>query len=183
MIKCSVYIAISVDGYIARPDGDVSWLDNPAYQAEEGEDFGYRDFIKSVDFLVLGRKSFEKVLTFDDWPYEDLPVVVLSSKSWKTPPELAGKIRFFNAAPDKLVAELQETGAKHLYIDGGITIQRFLEAGLIDEITLTIIPILLGDGIPLFGSMSEEFKLVLQSSKSYNNGFIQNLYLVRKKES
>ena len=177
-IKCSVYIATSLDGFIARPDGDIDWLHRPAYAASDGGDLGYGDFIKSVDILVMGRKSFEKVLSFSEWPYEKTPVVVLSSQNLAIPGHLQGKVRVENLAPKKLVAQLECEGAKHLYIDGGTTIQTFIKAGLIDEITITRIPIILGSGIPLFGSLEVELPLVHRGTKSYSNGFVQTTYQV-----
>lgn len=178
MVKCSVYIAVSVDGYIARADGDVSWLHNPAYESGPGEDLGYDSFIESVDFLVMGRLSFEKVLTFGDWPYDGQQVVVLSSRDIELTPTLKDKVRVSNGSPEAVVAELAAAGGRHLYIDGGITIQRFLRANLIREITLTIIPIILGQGIPLFGNLENDRPLILQRSQSFSNGMVQNFYRV-----
>ena len=172
-IKCSVYIATSLDGFIARPDGDIDWLHRPEYVASDGDDLGYSDFVKSVDILVMGRKTFEKVLSFAEWPYEKMPVVVLSSQNPAIPGHLRGKVRVEDLPPKKLVAQLEHQGARHLYIDGGTTIQRFIKAGLIDEITITQIPVILGSGIPLFGSIGVELPVVHRGTKSYSNGLVQ----------
>lgn len=176
--KCSVYIAASVDGFIARPDGDVDWLDNPAYEAAEAEDYGYGAFMATVDALVMGRSSFEKVLSFDSWPYGDVPVVVLSSGKPALPEALEDKVIREGGAPEGIVSRLAKRGFRHLYVDGGVTIQRFLQAGLIDEMIVTQIPILLGDGLPLFGATGKETPLQLVDSRSYANGFVQNHYRV-----
>lgn len=177
-IKCSVYIAASVDGFIARPDGDIDWLHKPEYAESDGGDFGYDDFVKSVDILVMGSASFEKVQSFSQWPYEKTPVIVLSHRDLDIPSHLRGKVKVDNLAPGELVAQLEREGARHLYIDGGKTIQSFLQAGLLNEITITQIPILLGDGIPLFGSIEVELPLLHRRTKSFGNGFLQTKYEV-----
>lgn len=177
-IRCSVYIAASVDGYIAGPDGDIEWLHDPAYAAPEAGDFGYEAFITTVDALVMGRHSFEKVLSFDQWPYGDLPVVVLSSREVAIPQALRDKIIPERGAPEQIVARLADRGFAHLYIDGGVTIQRFLQAGMIDEMIVTQIPVLLGDGLPLFGAIGVQIPLQLRESRSFENGFVQNRYRI-----
>jgi dihydrofolate reductase len=144
----------------------------------DGGDFGYGEFINSVDVLVMGSGTFEKVLSFGEWPYEETPVIVLSRRDLVIPRHLHGRIRVENLAPGELVAQLEREGASHLYIDGGKTIQGFIEAGLIDEITITQIPIILGSGIPLFGSLGVERTLVHLDTKSFSNGFVQTTYQV-----
>lgn len=177
--KCSVFIAASLDGFIARPDGAIDWLHRAEYATEDGDDFGYADFVKDIDALVMGRNSFEKVLSFPHWPYEDMPVIVLSSQQVEIPTALKDRVQKMNASPTELVEQLAAQGKQHLYIDGGITIQRFLRAGLIDEITLTQIPVLLGAGLPLFGSIGREIALELVDSRSAANGFVQSVYRLR----
>lgn len=176
--KCSVYIATSVDGFIAAPDGGIDWLLHPEYSATGMNGLSYEDFIADVDAIVMGRNSFEKVLTFDNWPYESTLVIVLSSKGIEIPEDLQGKIRAESGEPEEIVSKLAAEGMAHLYIDGGITIQRFLDAGLIHEITITRIPILLGSGIPLFGSTAIEQPLRLIEGVSSPNGFVQERYEV-----
>ena len=127
----------------------------------------------------MGRHSFEKVITFDTWQYEGTPVIVLSSKSVAIPEHLKDKVRIESGKPEDLVSRLAAEGLNRLYIDGGITIQRFLEAQLIHEITITRIPILLGSGIPLFGSTGIEQPLRLIESVSSPNGFVQERYAVK----
>jgi dihydrofolate reductase len=177
-MKCSIYIATSVDGFIARDDGDIDWLHNPAYAVPDGGDLGYAEFISSVDVLVMGSATFEKVLSFGEWPYEKTPVIVLSHRDLVIPRDLHGKARVENLAPGELVSRLEREGARHLYVDGGKTIQGFLKAGLIQEITITQIPIILGSGIPLFGALGVERSLVHQGTKSFSNGFVQTTYQV-----
>lgn len=177
-VKCSVYIATSVDAFIAKKDGDIEWLNRPEYSTSEMKGLSYDEFITSVDALVMGRNTFEKALTFGDWPYNGIPVVVLTSRELIIPPHLKGKVTAMGGDPKALVANLAEEGKQHLYIDGGKTIQRFLQAGLINEITITKIPILLGDGIPLFGPMESELPLRLIEATSSANGFVQVRYEV-----
>ncbi|MEX0719418.1 MAG: dihydrofolate reductase family protein [Balneolaceae bacterium] len=179
-MKCSVYIAISIDGFIAKPDGGIEWLNRPEYSASEMKGLSYNDFISTVDALVMGRHSFEKVLSFSSWPYEGTMVIVLSSTDVEIPEYLKGKVRRESGAPEKIVSTLEAKGKKHLYIDGGITIQRFLKAKLIDELTITEIPILLGSGIPLFGNEGDEQPLELIEAFVSENGFVQERYRVKK---
>lgn len=178
--RCSVYIAASVDGFIATPDGGVEWLELPEYAATPMRGLQYETFIATVDALVMGRHSFEKVLSFGSWPYEGTPVVVLSSSGLVIPSHLAGTVRTESGHPVHIVQRLAESGARHLYIDGGITIQRFLDAGLIDELTITRIPVLLGAGIPLFGNTGSEHKMVLIEAVASDNGFVQERYRVER---
>lgn len=175
-IKCSVYIAASVDGYIAKPGGDIDWLLRPEYGTAEMKGLRYEDFIATVDAIVMGRNSFEKVLSFDKWYYEGTPVIVLTSRALEIPSRLKGKVQVTSGPPEQVVARLASQGMKHLYIDGGITIQRFLQARLIHELTITWIPILLGGGIPLFGTLGNDLPLRLMDSVSSENGFVQVRY-------
>jgi dihydrofolate reductase len=179
-MKSSVYIATSLDGFISRSDGSIDWLDEANKLVPEGEDCGFLEFINSVDFLVMGRNSYEKVLSFGEWPYEDKKVVVLSSREVKIQEELKGTVSSSSETPSQLVKRLSDEGAKHLYIDGGITIQRFLAEGLIDELTITIIPILLGEGRRLFGPTVKDIHLIHLRTKPYDFGFVQIKYQVKK---
>lgn len=181
-IKCSVYVATSVDGFIAKPDGDIEWLHRPEYGASEMKGLRYDEFISGVDALVMGRNTYEKVLSFPDWPYESTPVVVLSTTATEAPQHLHGKVRFLAGAPEQVVSLLAAEGRTHLYIDGGVTIQQFLHAGLVDELTITRIPVLLGAGIPLFGSLATEQRLRLIVAAESENGFVQERYLVERSD-
>jgi len=177
--KCSVYIATSLDGFIARKDGSVGWLNvPPEISMKSDEDYGYKKFFGSVDVLVMGRNSYELVLTFGGWPYEDKKVVVLSSGHPRISENLASQVEIMSGRPGEIVQRLAERGAHHLYIDGGKTVQDFLEAGLIDEMTITRIPVLLGAGIPLFGPLSRDVRLRHIETNAYPNGLVQSKYQV-----
>jgi dihydrofolate reductase len=176
--KVSVFIAISVDGFIARPDGDVAWL-HENEPMPEGDDAGYGEFFASVDALVMGRGSFEKVLEFD-WPYGSKPVIVLSKRLTDVPEMLRDRVKIDTSGPQVLVEKLSQLGYKHIYLDGGQVIQSFLREGLVDEITLTSIPVLIGDGLPLFGHLEKDIKLRLLEARSWKNGFVQSKYQILK---
>jgi dihydrofolate reductase len=174
---CSVFIATSLDGFIARSDGSIDWLPTPTF---DGEDYGYTEFFSSVDTLVLGRNTYELALTFHEWPYTGKKVVVLSSGSPHIPDNLRGKVEIASSTPAELVQRLSEAGSRHIYIDGGKTIQGFLIAEFVDELTVTRIPILIGQGIPLFGPLKQDIKLQLVESKTFMNGLVQYRYRVIK---
>jgi dihydrofolate reductase len=175
-MKASVYIATSLDGMIARPNGDLDWLSSG--EAQAGEDYGYQAFIDTVDVLVMGRATFEKALTFEAWPYTGKRVVVLSSRHIQLPEHIPASVRVMAAPPAELVARLAEEGAAHLYVDGGQTIQRFLRAGLITDLIVTRIPILIGAGIPLFGALDRDVALTHVETRAFANGFVQSHYRV-----
>jgi len=143
----------------------------------------YQAFIDTVDVIVMGRNTFEKVLTFDGWPYGGKQVVVLSSRLAAIPPQLSADVELLDVSPRDLIADLAERGATHLYIDGGQTIQRFLNAGLIDELIVTRIPILIGDGIPLFGPVNHDIKLTHIETRQFENGFVQSRYRISLQET
>lgn len=177
-VKCSAYIATSVDGFIAGPGGDIAWLLRPEYATSAMSGLAYDDFIATVDAIVMGRNTFEKVVSMGYWDYRDLPVVVLTSRELAIPPHLAGTVRVDAGTPGDVVARLADAGKRHLYVDGGQTIQRFLRAGLIDELTITRIPLLLGGGISLFGELGVEIPLRLVEATPSQNGFVQERYEV-----
>jgi dihydrofolate reductase len=177
-IKVSVFIATSLDGFIARPDGSIDWLNEANTVVPSGEDCGYDEFMQLIDVLVMGRNTFEQVLSFDAWPYGDRRVVVLSSKPLHLPAHLPATVSPSKEKPTELVRRLSSEGVKHLYVDGGITIQRFLSADLIDDMTITVIPVILGKGRPLFGPLEQDIPLTLVATKAYEFGFVQLKYLV-----
>jgi dihydrofolate reductase len=178
--KCSVFIATSLDGFISRMDGSIEWLDRANSRVPKGEDCGYEQFMSTVDALVLGRHTFELAKSFGDWPYGQTPVIVLSSRMRSLPGGLPNTVRLSNEAPSTIVARLSGEGMGHLYIDGGLTIQRFLSDALIDEITITKIPVLIGSGRPLFGPLSEDVHLEHLSTRAFDFGFVQSKYRVLK---
>lgn len=179
-VKASVFIATSLDGFIARTDGNIDWLDKANARVPDGEDCGYKAFIDSVDVLVMGRNTFELALTFGEWPYHDKRVLVLSSKAIAIPQHIAQAVSCSSASPGEVVAQLHAQGAKHLYIDGGITIQRLLNADLIDELTITLIPVLLGQGKPLFGPLVKDISLAHIATRTFDFGFVQSKYRVAR---
>lgn len=172
-MKASVFIATSIDGFIARENGALDWL------PVDAEPHGYTEFIDSVDALVIGRGTFETVMTFDGWPYGTRPVIVLSTTlSSVTVPDGA-VCEVMAGTPYEVVARLEQRGLSHLYIDGGITIQRFLEAGLIQRMIITRVPVLLGSGIPLFGPLSRDVRLQHVATRSYPSGLVQSEYSIQ----
>lgn len=177
-IKCSVFVAASVDGFIATQDGGLDWLERPEFSATPMKGLSYAEFISSVDCLVMGRKTFEKVMSFEKWPYEGTPVVVLSRSQTQVPAGLEGKVEFRSGSPHEIIDCLQNDKRNHLYIDGGVTIQKFLEANLIHEITITRIPVLLGKGIPLFCASGTSHVLKLVGAAISESGIVQERYAV-----
>ncbi len=180
-MKTSVYIATSLDGFIARPDGAIDWLNEANAIVPEGEDCGFMAFMDSVDTLIMGRKTCEQVLSFGQWPYGDTPVVVLSHNSIEIPSHLPDTVSQSAEVPAEILKRLAANDVKHVYVDGGSTIQSFLAESLIDEITITRIPVAIGDGIPLFAPMAEDIELVHLGTTAYEFGFVQSKYSVTKK--
>ena len=174
----SVFCATSLDGFIARDNGSIDWLMNANKLLPLGEDCGYKAFMSTIDGLIMGRHSYEKVMSFDAWPYDNLPVVVMSSQDVCIPEKLRNTVSTSRETADALVLRLKKQGLKHLYIDGGITIQRFLAKNLINELTITVIPVLLGSGRSLFGSLTRDIALQLMSTRAYDCGFMQLKYRV-----
>ena len=174
-----VFIATSLDGFIARKDHQIDWLEN---QGTTTEEHGYTKFIDSIDGIIFGRKTYEVVLDLtsgDDWPYTK-PVIVLSRTLTNAdiPPHLTGKVTITNDSPADLLTSLDKRGWKRAYIDGGITIQSFLNEGLIEDLIITTLPVLIGDGIPLFGKIQKDINLELIASQQFPSGLIQSHYRV-----
>ncbi|HNP60471.1 MAG TPA: dihydrofolate reductase family protein [Nitrospirales bacterium] len=174
----TVYIATSVDGFIARENGGIDWL--PGVGDAGTEDYGYHEFIDSVDAIVMGRASYEMALSFGAWLYGEKPVVVLSSRPVAIGKDIARTVESMDAPPHEVVQRLAGRGWRHLYIDGGKTIQGFLREDLIHRLIITKVPILLGTGIPLFGSLSHEIHLEHLDTRSFENGLVQSHYEVRR---
>jgi dihydrofolate reductase len=178
-MKTSVYVGTSIDGFIARCDGSIDWLNEAQILVPEGEDCGYKAFMDSVDTLIMGRKTFEQVLTFGPWHYGDTPVVVLSHNPVTIPPHLPDTVTHSSESPEVLLDRLSANGVEHGYVDGGNTIHGYLAKSLIDEVTTTTVPMALGNGIPLFGSMEKDLKLLHVSTQVYDFGFIQTTYQIK----
>ncbi len=180
-MKASVYIATTVDGFIARPNGELDWLpgSDGVVDPELGdEDFGFSEFMNSIDVLVMGRNTYELVISTGQWAYGKTKVIVLSSTLKEISEIVSNTVCLRSCTPIELYNELKESGAHHLYIDGGKTIQGFLRGNLISEITITKVPVLIGEGIPLFANIPEDIKLTHLKTIAYENGFVQSKYEV-----
>jgi dihydrofolate reductase len=172
-VTVSVFVGTSLDGFIARPNGDLDFLPEGG-----GEPHGYSEFVASVDVIVIGRKTFEKILTFGAWPYGDKRVVVLGSRPVALSAAGGGVVEQMSGPPGEIVSRLAARGARHLYVDGGITIQGFLRAGLIQRLIITRVPVLIGDGIPLFGTLARDVRLRHIATRHYPSGLVQSEYHV-----
>lgn len=173
-MKNSVFIAVSLDGYISDKNGEIDWLHsipNP-----DNDDMGYVEFITGIDALVMGRTTFETVLGFDvDWPYNK-PVFVLSTTLKEIPESHKGKAFLVKGTLTEILDQIHKNGFNQLYIDGGTTIRNFLKEDLIDEMVITTIPVLLGGGSSLFSELPTELKMELIGTKTYLNQITQNHY-------
>ncbi len=171
-MRASVFVGTSVDGFIARANGDLDFLPPGG-----GEPHGYDEFMALVDALVIGRKTFETVLTFDTWPYGEKPVFVLSTRTLAPAPPGA-VVERMAGDPAEITSQLAARGIRHVYVDGGITIQRFLQAGLIQRLIITRVPVLIGAGIPLFGVTQRDIVLRHVATRQYASGLVQSEYEV-----
>jgi dihydrofolate reductase len=170
-MTASVFVGTSVDGFIARANGDFDFLPEGG-----GEPHGYNEFMASVDAIVIGRKTFEKVLSFEAWPYGSKRVVILSSRPLDLSAAAGGVVEQMAGPPAEIVSELAARGINRLYIDGGITIQRFLRAGQIQRLIITRVPVLIGEGIPLFGALPRDIRLRHVATRHYPSGLVQSEY-------
>jgi dihydrofolate reductase len=168
----SVFIARSLDGYIARKDGALDWL------PEEPEDHGYTEFMASVDAYVMGRGTYDTVLGFGAWPLGKTPVFVATSRPLPEPLPEGSRVEPVSGDPAAIVAALAARGIERLYVDGGKTIQQFLRVGLIQRLIITTIPVLLGGGIPLFGALPADVKLRHVHTRSFPSGLVQSEYAI-----
>lgn len=191
-MKCSVFIAPSVDGYIATMDGGVQWLESvgtPLSEKDKASDLmkhfnnAFPTFIQSVDCMIMGRKLMEVLSSFnltpEQWPYVDTKIIVLSNTLKEAPENLKDKLEMYSGTIPDLMTRLENEGYKHAYIDGGTTITSFLDLELIDEMTLTQAPVLLGSGIPLFGKSSKQIQLEDAKATVFPNNFIEIKYKVK----
>ena len=176
--KISVFIATSIDGYIAKKNNDIDWLTkfSPPTDENEDKDCGFSRFFSSVDVLVMGRNSYDVVSSFDNWPYEGKRVIVLSS----TLTSVCKQAELFKGEIAALIEKLHAEGIKHVYVDGGATISQFLNMGLVDQLIISIIPVVLGLGIPLFSKINDDKWCRLISTQAFSNGLVQLQYEVIK---
>jgi len=170
-MEFSVFCGVSVDGFLARPNHVLDFLDTGAQVPH-----GFAEFYASVDVVVIGRKTFEVVLTFEKWFYGKKPVVVLSSRPIDFATVKDGVVSQMSGEPAEIVARLKARAFKHAYIDGGFTIQRFLAAGVIDRLVITRVPVLIGEGIPLFGPLPHDIALRHVGTRTYDGGLVQSEY-------
>ena len=184
-MRFSVYIATSVDGFIARTNGSVDWLDTYGNQeADMGDDadMGFNNFIESIDCMIMGRGCMEAISGFnlspEQWPYRDARVIVLSKTLTNAPENVKDHVEMYAGDVQELVETLEREGFQHAYVDGGKTIQSFLNLQLITDMTLTQIPVLLGDGISLFGQTNQDIRLEKPEAKVFPNELVQVHYEV-----
>ena len=180
----AVFIATSVDGFIARPDGTLDWLTGRPAEEETGqhdaeEDYGYGAFMDTVDALVMGRGTFDVVQGFDGaWPYPK-PVYVWTSHPADLVQQEGADVRPVSGSVDQVLHRLRSDGVGRVYVDGGATIRQWLSAGLIDRMTISTVPVLIGEGIPLFGGTGPDIPLELESCETFPGGMVQRTYVVR----
>lgn len=172
-MNASIFVGVSLDGFIARTDGRLDFL-----PADGGEPHGYDEFMATVDALVIGRKTYETVLGFEAWPYGEKPVFVLSG-SPLAPAPVGAVLERMSGDPVEIVSRLAGRGIGHIYVDGGDTIQRFLRAGLIRRLVITRVPVLIGTGIPLFGALRRDIVLEHVGTRQFASGLVQTEYIVR----
>jgi dihydrofolate reductase len=179
----AVFIATSVDGFIARPDGSIDWLtgrpaEEETGQHDPGEDFGYEAFMDTVDALVMGRGTFDVVHGFGgEWPYPK-PVYVWTSHPADLEPKENADVRVVSGTLDEVLDRLRADGVGRVYVDGGVTIRQWLAAGMIDRMTISTVPVLIGDGVRLFGGTGPDIPLRLESCRSFRGGMVQRTYSV-----
>lgn len=171
-MRTSVFVGVSVDGFLARPDHGLDWLPPGG-----GEDHGYNEFFASVDAVVIGRKTYEVVLGFGAWAYAKKPVFVLSTGKLAPAPKGA-VVERLSGEPADILVQLAARGIQHVYVDGGVTIQRFLRAGLIQRLVITRVPVLIGEGIPLFGPTGRDIALKHVATRQVAGGMVQSEYEV-----
>lgn len=176
-MKASVFVGVSVDGFLARSNGAVDFLPD-----EGGESHGFEEFWASVDVVVIGRNTYEWVYNYGGWVYGKKRIVVLSSRTldFTEVRQRASDVNVeqITGEPAEVVAKLEASGVKHAYIDGGVTIQRFLRAGLIQRLIVTRVPVLIGQGIPLFGTLPHDIKLRHVATQTYATGLVKTEYEV-----
>jgi dihydrofolate reductase len=176
--RASVFVGTSVDGFIARTNHELDFL-----PAGGGEPHGYEEFMSSVDALIIGRNTYDKVLGFDPWPYGAKPVIVLTSRALTPPASPEAVVEYMSGSPHEILSRLASRGWAHVYVDGGITITRFLAAGLIQRLIITRVPVLIGTGIPLFGALPSDIKLDHVATRHYKSGLVQSEYVVVANET
>lgn len=177
----SVFLGMSVDGFIARLDHDLSWLTGDADVGGapddgEGGDFGFAEFVSGIDALVMGRSTYDVIAPMAEWPYQGRPVHVLSSSL----AEGADARIVVHRSFDEAVQALTDAGYRRVYVDGGRTVHQFLTAGLVDELTLSRVPVLIGTGHTPFGEFPADIPLEHVRTQAFSGGMVQSTYRVRR---
>lgn len=172
--RVTVFIATSLDGFIARKDGDINWLHEQA-PLPDGDDAGFSALMARIDYLVMGRNTYETVLSFGEWPYSK-PVIVMSQSLTEIPAQLQDRVSLSREAPSALLQRLTDEDCGEIYLDGGLLIQAWLREQLVSDLIITRLPVLLGEGRALFGALERDIKLQLISNKHWDNGFVQSHY-------
>jgi dihydrofolate reductase len=172
-------MAMSLDGFVARKDHAMDWLMKPQFEAAEGEDHGFAEFQDSIDAIVMGKGSFETVLGFGEWPYEK-PVIVMSRtlSTGDVPETLHGKVEISRLAPEDLMESLGNRGCSRIYVDGGAIIRSFMQSGLVADMRVAIVPVLIGEGIRMFGELERDADLKLTGVKRFKSGIVELRYQV-----
>ncbi|MFQ3231188.1 dihydrofolate reductase family protein [Reinekea sp.] len=173
----SIFAVVSLDGFITRLDGQLDWRVR-AGNGSDNDTFGRTEFLKSVSTVVMGRRTFLKCLAETQWPYPHQRVVVLTKTLKEAPKHLAEQVQLFDGSVEDLAIELDADGESRVFLDGGKAAQQFLQAGLVDDITIMTAPVLLGEGMPLFaGPLKKDMYLSHVETQAYDNGFVQTTYL------
>lgn len=177
IMRTFIYIAQSIDGYIADKNGNLDWLND--ISNPDNSDFGFSKFMGNIDAIVMGRNTFDKVQSFGVWPYTKM-VYVISSSLNKLPIEYSNKAQILRLTPAQIIAKLNREGIENLYIDGGGLIQSFLSEDLIDELIITSIPVILGDGVPLFNKLNNQLKFKHVSTVVLIGSLVKSHYIRQK---
>jgi dihydrofolate reductase len=174
-MRATVFVGTSLDGFIARKDGSFDFL-----PADGGEPHGFPEFLASVDAIVMGRNTFETVMSMEGWFYGDKRLVVLSHRPLDLSAALSrgGRVEQMSGRPQEIVAALAAQGVAHIYVDGGVTLQEFLRAGLVQRFVITRVPVLIGEGIPLFGALPRDVRLRHVATRHFPSGLVQSEYEV-----
>lgn len=170
--RATLYVGLSLDGFIARADGGIDWLDHLPDDPADG-DYGYGEFIATVDAMVIGRHTFDLAMSFEAWPYGGMPVFVLTHRPIDDAP---ATVEAMAGEPREVAATLAARGIRHVYVDGGQVCQQWLRAGLVTRMVLTRLPVRLGSGIPLFGALDRDFWWRLAGTRTCGNGLVQTTY-------
>jgi dihydrofolate reductase len=165
-----VFIACSLDGFIAGPDGDLTWLPGPLAD----EDYGYGAFLADTDAILMGRATYDVAAAFDSWPYGETPVFVATSRPLNP---VVSSVRAITGTPNQLLAAVRAESGGGIYLDGGALIRSFVDAHLLDELIVTVVGVILGRGAPLFAGTADRHRLRLTAARPYPSGLVQLRYV------